>query len=78
MAKIAVGSGFVFNLFDKKFVADIELKQMPVEVVVDGVAYPLHRGANDVCSERVGLLIHQVGGLEIRKHRESLYGRFMA
>lgn len=59
MSKIAVGVGFVFNIFEKEEVSHINLKAAGTEVFVDKVIYTIYKGETYEASQRVDEMLDQ-------------------
>ncbi|MBT1164613.1 hypothetical protein [Bifidobacterium felsineum] len=68
---VAVKAGTVFNLFDQGLLAGIPLTPEGVNVIVDGVTYPLWRAKTYEDSRRIDNLLDMYGEKSIRDHLEE-------
>lgn len=64
----AVKAGTEFNLFTEGELAGVALAPEGATVRVDGVEYPLMRGATFADSQRVDMLLDSHGGRRVAAH----------
>lgn len=71
--KVAVGAGYVFNLFDSKEIlnAGIDISNTGTIVTVDGMDYQLKKGVTYEDSRRVDALLDTHGEMRIADHRKT-------
>ena len=65
----AVKAGYGFNLFQEQELSHIALEPTKGTVMVEGIAYPLYRGATYAESEKVDRLLDEKGDLRIRDYK---------
>lgn len=65
----AVKCGYSFNLFTDTEVSHITLEKTNGKVEVDGVTYPVYRGATFHESEKVDDLLDEKGEMALRDYR---------
>lgn len=65
----AVKAGYCFNLFQEQELSHIALEPTKGMVMVEGISYPLYRGATYAESEKVDRLLDEKGELRIRDYK---------